>query len=85
MDTKNDDKNIKMLKYELWTTRINIEAEVIVFRENQLVEETILLEGIWKNNTREQKIQKKLEKEDGLVWENNGVVYMERRIYILNN
>ena len=46
MDTKNDDKNIKMLKYELWTTRINIEAEVIVFRENQLVEETILLEGI---------------------------------------
>ena len=58
---------------------------MIVFRENQLVEETILLEGIWKNNTREQKIQKKLEKEDGLVWENNGVVYMERRIYILNN
>jgi len=46
MDTKNDDKNIKMLKDELWTRRINIEAEVIVFRENQLVEETILLEGI---------------------------------------
>jgi len=46
MDTKNDDKNIKMLRDELWTRRINIEAEVIVFRENQLVEETILLEGI---------------------------------------
>ena len=46
MDTKNDDKNIKILKDELWTRRINIEAEVIVFRENQLVEETILLEGI---------------------------------------
>jgi len=35
-----------MLKDELWTRRINIEAEVIVFRENQLVEEIILLEGI---------------------------------------
>jgi len=46
MDTKNDNKNIKMLKDELWKRKINIEAEVIVFRENQLVEETILLKGI---------------------------------------
>ena len=74
-----------MLKDELWKRKINIEAEVIVFRENQLVEETILLKGIWKNNTIKQKIQKKLEKENGLAWENNGVVYMERKIYILNN
>ena len=55
-DTKDDDKNIKMLKDELWTRKINIEVEVIVFKGNQLVEETILLDEIWKNNTREQKI-----------------------------
>ena len=36
-----------------------------MFRENQMVEETILLEEIQKNNTKEQEVQKELEKEDG--------------------
>jgi len=36
-----------------------------MFRENQMVEETILLKEIQKNNTKEQKVQKELEKEDG--------------------
>ena len=36
-----------------------------MFRENQLVEETTLLEKIRKKNTREQEVQKKLEKENG--------------------
>ena len=39
------------------------EAEVVIFRGNQVVEETILLEEIWKNNTRKQEVQKKLDKE----------------------
>ena len=34
-----------------------------MFRENQMVEETILLKEIQKNNTRKQEVQKKLEKE----------------------
>ena len=34
MNTKGDKKDIKMLKEELWIRRINIEAEVIVFRGN---------------------------------------------------
>jgi len=28
---------------------------------------------------------KKLEKEDGQSWEGNGIVYMDGRIYVLNN
>ena len=33
----------------------------------------------------EQEVQKKLEKEDGQVWEDNRVVYMEGKIYVPNN
>jgi len=36
-----------------------------MFRENQIVEETILLEKIQKNNTREQEVQKELERDNG--------------------
>jgi len=33
--------------------KVNIEAEIAIFKRNQLVEETTLLEEIQKNNTRE--------------------------------
>ena len=46
VDIKEDNKDIKMLKEKLWTRRMNIKAEVIVLRENQVVEETILLNKI---------------------------------------
>ena len=35
-----------------------------MFRKNQIVEKTTLLEEIWKNNTRKLKVQKKLKKEN---------------------
>ena len=75
---KKQQQNIKMLKNELWTRRVSIEAKVIVLRENQVVEETILLDKIRKNQTREQKVQKELEKYDR-------IIYIEERIYIPNN
>ena len=62
VDTKDNNKNIKMLKDKLWTWRFNIEAEIVIFRENQVVEETILLEEIQKNNTKEQEMQNELKK-----------------------
>ena len=77
VDTKEDNKDIKMLKNELWKKRLFTEAEIAIFRKNQIVEETTLLEEIWKNNTREQEVPKKLKKEDGQAWEDNGVVYIE--------
>ena len=50
-----------------------------------MVEETILLDKIQRNNTRKQEIQKKLEEEEGQAWKDNRVVYIEGRIYIPNN
>jgi len=46
VNTKNNNKNIKMPKNKLWTRRVNIEVEIAIFRENQLVEETTLLKEI---------------------------------------
>ena len=58
--------------------RWQIIAEITLLRRNQVVEETILLEEIWWNGTKEQEVIKELEKEDR-------IVYMDRRIYVLNN
>ena len=41
-----------------------MEAEVIVLRKNQLVEETMLLEEIQRSNIREQKVLKELKKDN---------------------
>ena len=49
VNTIEDNKNIKMLKDKLWTRQVSMEAEVVVIRENQVVEETTLLEEIRRN------------------------------------
>ena len=82
---KDDDKNIKMLKDKLWIRRISTEAKIAMFRENQIVEETILLEEIQKNNMKEQEVQKELEKDDSQAWKDNRVIYIKGKIYIPNN
>ena len=64
---------------------ITIEAEVVVIRRNQVVEKTILLKEIRRNQTKEQEIQKKLEKDKGQAWENNRIVYIKEKIYVSNN
>ena len=46
MDTRNNKKDIKMFKDKLWTRRIHTEADVIVLRGNQVVEEITLLNKI---------------------------------------
>ena len=46
VDIMEDNKNIKMLKDKLWTRSVSIEAEVAMFRGNQIVEKTILLKEI---------------------------------------
>jgi len=46
VDTKDDNKYIKILKDKLWIRKVNIETEAVILRGNQLVEETILLEEI---------------------------------------
>ena len=78
VNTKDDNKDIKMLKDELQTKRINTEAEIIMFEENQMVKETILLEEIQKNNMKEQEVQKELEKKNNQVQEDNRVILIQK-------
>ena len=43
------------------------------------------MDEIRRNQTREQEVQKELKKNDGQTWKDNGTVYIEGRIYVLNN
>ena len=43
------------------------------------------MEEIRKNKTKEQEVCKELEKEDGQSFEEDGIVYVDGKIYILNN
>ena len=61
MNTTDYNKDIKMLKDELWTRRIHIEVKVIMLRKNQVREETTLLDKIRRNQTR---VQKELDKDN---------------------
>jgi len=60
-------------------------AEVKVIWRNEVVEKTTLLEEIQRNNTKEQEVLKKLEKDEWQVWEDDRIVYIKGRIYVLNN
>ena len=50
-----------------------------------MVKENVSLEEIQQNSTREQEVQKELEKKDRQAWKNNRVVHIEGRIYVPNN
>ena len=82
VNTKENNKNIQLLKKELWSKRTT--AEITMIGRKMTVDESNLIKKIKRNNTREKKVVQALEKEDGLTWE-EGVVYMEGRIHILNN
>ena len=84
IDTKDDNKDIQMLKENMWTKR-QITVEIKIIQRSQVVEETTLLEEIQWNGTKEQEVLKKLEKEDGQSWEEDEIVYVDGRIYVPNN
>ena len=48
-------------------------------------EECDIIKEIRKNNTREKEVVQAFQKQDGLTQEEDGVVYMEGRIYVPNN
>ena len=50
-----------------------------------ITEESDRLKEIKRNRTREKEVVQALEKEDGLTWEEDRVVYIEERIYVPNN
>ena len=50
-----------------------------------ITEEGDIIKKIRKNNTRAKEVIQALEKNDGLIWEEDGVAYMEGRVYVPNN
>ena len=74
---------MQLLKEELWLRRTT--AKITMIGRKITAEECDILKEIQKNNTREKEVVQALEKQDRLTWEENGVVYMEGRIYVLNN
>ena len=43
------------------------------------------IKEIKRNNTREKEVVQALKKEDELTWEEDGVVYIEEKVYVPNN
>ena len=83
MDTKEDNKDVQLLNDEMWTRKST--SKIKVFDERRRVDKSDIIKKIRKNNTREKEVIQVIEREDGLAWEEDEVVYMEGRIYIPNN
>ena len=60
-------------------------AEITMIQRRIITEESDRLKEIKRNRTREKEVVQALEKEDGLTWEEDRVVYIEERIYVPNN
>jgi len=56
-----------------------------MIKRKTTVEEGDILREIKRNTTREKEVFQALKKENGLTWEEDGVVYIEGRIYVPNN
>ena len=64
MDTIENNKDVQLLKEEMWMRKITT-AEVMIIWRNQVVKETILLEEIQRNSIKKQEGLKELEKDEG--------------------
>ena len=74
---------MQLLKDEMWTRKTT--AKVIMLGRKVITEEGNIIKRIQKNNTREKEVVQALEKNDELTWEEDGVAYLEGRVYVLNN
>ena len=83
VNTKEDNKDVQLLKEELWQRRTT--AEITMIKRKTTVEEGDILKEIKRNTTREKEVVQALKKENGLTWEEDGVVYIEGRVYVPNN
>ena len=83
INMKEDNKDVQLLKEELWSRRTT--AKITIMGRKMTVDKNNRIKKIRRNNTREKEVVQALEKEDGLTWKEDRVVYMEERIYIPNN
>ena len=64
MNTKEDNKDVQLLKEELWTRKTT--AEVTMLKKNKITDNLDILEEIRRNNTRKHKVDQTLKRKDGL-------------------
>jgi len=83
VNMKEDNKDVQLLKDEMWTRKTT--AKVMMLGQKIIIEEGDIIKKIRKNNTREKEVIQALEKNDRLTWEEDGVAYMEGRVYMPNN
>jgi len=83
VNTKEDNKDVQLLKDKIWTRKTT--TKVTILGRKAITEEGNIIKKIQKNNTREKEVIQALEKNDGLTWEEDGVAYMEERVYVPNN
>ena len=67
----------------MWTRKTTV--KITMLERKVMTEESNIVKRIQKNNTREKKVIQALKKKDGLAWKEDGMAYMEGRIYVLNN
>ena len=80
---KEDNKDFQLLKEELWARKTT--AKVTMLKRTMIIDKLDVMEEIKRNNAREQEVVQALGKEDRLSWEQDGIMYIEGRIYIPNN
>jgi len=56
-----------------------------MIKRKATAEESDILKEIRRNMTREREVIQALRKKNGLTWEEDGIVYMDGRIYMSNN
>ena len=83
VNMKEDNKDVQLLKDEMWTRKTT--TKVTMLGQKTITEEGDIIKKIRKNNTREKEVIQALEKNDRLTWEEDGVAYMEERVYVPNN
>jgi len=83
VNTKEDNKDVQLLKEELWTRRTT--AEVMILRRTTTVDDLEIMKEIQRNNTKEWKVVQALENNNRLLWEEDRIIYVEERIYVPNN
>ena len=56
-----------------------------MIKRKTTVEENNILKEIRRNAIREKEVVQALKNEDSLTWEEDGVIYIEERVYVPNN
>ena len=67
VDTKEDNKDVQLLKEKLWQQRTT--AEITMIKRKTTMEKGDILKEIKRNTIREKEVVQALKKEDSLTWE----------------